>query len=112
MAASRVGRGQYLRTPRSDFNYAFRIGIPIIFKGRKNHQNRKILTVFFAHFFGPGQKLRKHAKNIFYRKNSLLVSSTLKMHEDSESEIRFAIAPLLLKPLTVAKTAVAYRQNH
>src|ERR1700689_5791678 len=99
-AASRVGRGQYLRTPRSDFNSAFRIGIPMIFKGRKNHQNRKILTVFFAHFFGPGQKLRKHAKKNFHRKTSLLVSSALKIHEDSESEIRFAIATLVFEPQT------------
>src|SRR6202034_1302748 len=99
-AASRVGRGRYLRTPRSDFNSAFRIRIPMIFKRRKNHQNRKSLTAFFAHFFGPGQKLRKHAKKIFHRKTSLLVSSALKIHEDSESEIRFAIAPLVLKPLT------------
>ena len=74
----------------------------MIFKGRKNHQNRKILTVFFAHFFGPGQKLRKHAKKIFHRKTSLLVSSALKIHEDSESEIRFAIAPLVLEPQTVS----------
>ena len=74
----------------------------MIFKGRKNHQNRKILTVFFAHFFGPGQKLRKHAKNVFHRKNSLLVASTLKMHEDSESEVRFAIASLVLEPQTAS----------